>query len=216
MDTSSCTTVNEGGCREVFRNLSCTYHNFIVWIGKYLTPTQITIGRGLFILPAWYLWIIIGSQACKITAIVIMVISWYGDHLDGAVARATHQVTELGKKLDPLIDKIVFYGSVIVFWSLVYAGSFFPMLALDIISTLVRGNPAGADTSANIFGKCKLNFQVASSLSFAIADVTGLSVFNTIANLCIIIATLLALISVHKRTVPHWRKLPNMWNTRND
>jgi len=212
MDCNSCTS-SIGWCGEVFKNFLSEYDVFLKWLGKYTTPTQVTIGRGLFIIPAWYLWIIEASLEAKIWAICIMVISWIGDHLDGALARATNQVTELGKKLDPLIDKLVFYGSSIVFWGKIQLPIFLPLLLLDFISTFARQSANVTDSGANIFGKYKLTFQVASSLMFAIAEVSRVSNLYIIANLLMFIALVLACISVSKRTIPSWKDLPNLWHS---
>lgn len=203
-----------GWCGGMFKNFLSEYSIFLRWLGKYTTPTQVTIGRGLLIIPAWYLWIIVGSLEAKIWAIVIMVISWIGDHLDGALARATNQVTELGKKLDPLIDKIVFYGSAIVFWDEIWLVSFLPLFLLDLISTFARETVKNTDTGANIYGKYKLTFQVASSIMFALAEVMKLSALLIAANALISIALILALISVSKRTIPTWKNLPNLWQSQ--
>lgn len=212
MNCNSCTSSNRW-CGEVFKNFLSEYDVFLKWLGKYTTPTQVTIGRGLLIIPAWYLWIFVASLEAKIWAISIMVVSWFGDHLDGALARATNQVTELGKKLDPLIDKLVFYGSSIVFWNEVQLFIFLPLLLLDFISTFARESSNKTDTGANIYGKYKLTFQVASSLTFAVAEVCRNSSLYIVANLLMLIALVLACISVYKRTIPSWKDLPNLWQS---
>lgn len=212
MNCDSCSS-SDGWCGEVFKNFLSEYGVFLKWLGKYATPTQVTISRGLLIIPAWYLWIFIASFEAKILAISIMVVSWLGDHLDGALARATNQVTEFGKKLDPLIDKLVFYGSSIVFWNEVQLFIYLPLLLLDFISTFARQSMNTTDAGANIYGKYKLTFQVANSLTLAIAEVSGINSLYIVANLLMFVALVLACISVYKRTIPSWKDLPNLWQS---
>ena len=61
--------------------------------------------------------------AVPVTAIVLICLGWISDGLDGMTARRLHQVSELGKILDPVADKIF-------------------VLVLLIILTAARGFPA--------------------------------------------------------------------------
>lgn len=71
--------------------------------GRVLTlPNFLSLSR-LFLLP-----LILFFLATKkdIAGLVLMLISWLTDALDGYIARRTNQVTNLGKILDHLVDKI--------------------------------------------------------------------------------------------------------------
>lgn len=71
--------------------------------GKVLTlPNFLSLSR-LFLLP-----LILFFLATKkdIAGLVLMLISWLTDALDGYIARRTNQVTNIGKILDHLVDKI--------------------------------------------------------------------------------------------------------------
>ncbi len=65
-------------------------------------PNFLSLSR-LFLLP-----LILFFLATKkdIAGLVLMLISWLTDALDGYIARRTNQVTNLGKILDHLVDKI--------------------------------------------------------------------------------------------------------------
>ena len=86
-------------------------------------PNQITLWRlvaavaGLVILSlhpggepgAWFMtWVAFGFLMLSATT----------DYLDGAVARATGQVSKLGRLLDPLVDKVLICGSLIILTSI--------------------------------------------------------------------------------------------------
>jgi CDP-diacylglycerol--glycerol-3-phosphate 3-phosphatidyltransferase len=62
-------------------------------------------------------------RSVPVAAIVLIGLGWASDGLDGMVARRFHQVSELGKILDPVIDKLF-------------------VLVLLIVLTAVRGFPA--------------------------------------------------------------------------
>jgi len=46
------------------------------------------------------------GSSVPVTAIVLICVGWLSDGLDGMAARRLHQISELGKILDPVADKI--------------------------------------------------------------------------------------------------------------
>ena len=106
---------------------------------------------------------------------VFFVIASYTDHLDGKLARKNNQVTDLGKFLDPVADKLL-VNSMLIFlcdpWLFApYAVeqiSFIPvwcviiMVARDIVVDALRFIAAqkGVVIAANIFGKLKTVLQM--------------------------------------------------------
>ena len=103
---------------------------------------------------------------------VFYVIACYTDHLDGHLARKNNQVTDLGKFLDPVADKLLI-NSLVVF--LIAPSIFAPyiptelnqvgfnmwcaiiLIARDIVVDALRfiGAAKGKVIAANIFGKLK-------------------------------------------------------------
>ena len=100
---------------------------------------------------------------------IFFLIASYTDHLDGKLARKNNQVTDLGKFLDPVADKLL-VNSMIIF--LVAPSIFAPytdnqiaipvwcviiMVARDIVVDALRSIAAqkGVVIAANIFGKLK-------------------------------------------------------------
>ena len=105
---------------------------------------------------------------------VFFVIASYTDHLDGKLARKNNQVTDLGKFLDPVADKLLVSSMLIFLCSPTFAPYnveqrlFFPvwcviiMVARDTVVDALRFISAqkGTVIAANIFGKLKTVLQM--------------------------------------------------------
>lgn len=97
---------------------------------------------------------------------VFFVLASYTDHLDGSIARKRNMVTDLGKFLDPIADKLLI-NSLIIFLSIpgtIYDGQMaFPywcaiiLIVRDLIIDALRQMAAikGTVIPANIWGKLK-------------------------------------------------------------
>ena len=152
-------------------------------------PTKITFSRiiatVLLIIALFVLSVIpnlstplLGNSRINLIFLVVFaffVIASYTDHLDGKLARKNNQVTDLGKFLDPVADKLL-VNSMLIFlcapWFFApYAKeqiSFIPvwcvilMVARDIVVDALRFIAAqkGVVIAANIFGKLKTVLQM--------------------------------------------------------
>ena len=67
-------------------------------------PNLISFGR--IVLLGVFCWLLIGPDE-RIAATVVLMVVGVTDFLDGYVARRFHQVSTLGKVLDPLADRLV-------------------------------------------------------------------------------------------------------------
>ena len=104
---------------------------------------------------------------------VFFVIASYTDHLDGKLARKNNQVTDLGKFLDPVADKLL-VSSMLIFlcvpsaWGYALGNVSIPvwcviiMVARDTVVDALRFIAAqkGVVVAANIFGKLKTVLQM--------------------------------------------------------
>ena len=103
---------------------------------------------------------------------VFFVIASYTDHLDGYLARKNNQVTDLGKFLDPVADKLLINSLVIFLAAPSVFANYVPnadkvvsfnvwcviiLVARDIVVDALRfiGASKGKVIAANIFGKLK-------------------------------------------------------------
>lgn len=83
---------------------------------------------------------VIGFEVAIITALAIFIVAGILDLLDGPAARALNEVSEAGKILDPLADKILLAVPLIMLgWIFLPAYIFWIILSLEIILMLIAG-----------------------------------------------------------------------------
>ena len=154
-------------------------------------PTKITFSRiiatVILIITLFVLWILgnhnlinlpeLGNTRINLIFLVIFaffVIASYTDHLDGKLARKNNQVTDLGKFLDPVADKLLVSTMLIFLCSREFApynheqNVLIPvwcviiMVARDTVVDALRFIAAqkGTVIAANIFGKLKTVLQM--------------------------------------------------------
>jgi CDP-diacylglycerol--glycerol-3-phosphate 3-phosphatidyltransferase len=99
-------------------------------LGKFWTaPNILTLCRLVLVVPVTYLIVVEGPRVWILGLVLVAVAT---DWFDGSIARWSHTVSEWGKVLDPLVDKIA-AGSIVL--ALFYKG-FFP--TWFILLVLVR------------------------------------------------------------------------------
>lgn len=144
---------------------------------KITLATKITIARILLIIPTVIIYVVgvfyqsnyAIYEALMITSCVLFGILCCTDFIDGAVARKTNTVSDLGKFLDPLADKVVV---VIMLFLIVFHGAGLEIftgntLVITLLSGLILSRELmisvfrsiaakkGAVLAADIFGKIK-------------------------------------------------------------
>ena len=134
-----------------------------------------------------------------IIAGILFVIASLTDRLDGAIARKRNMVTDLGKMLDAIADKILVNGVLII---LAY-DHIIPLVVPVVIITrdiitdtckMVSGNK-GKVVAASWTGKIKTVFMM-TGVSFAFFGNLPFELFHfAFADFCIIIATILSVVS---------------------
>ena len=128
-------------------------------------PTWITLSR-LLGLPFILYLLNYPTTENRWICVAIFVLAAGTDWVDGYLARKLNQVTELGKFLDPLVDKLLVLGSLLALieLQLVPAWGVFLILAREIAIAGWRVNPKlTGDTTiagANIWGKLKTVVQI--------------------------------------------------------
>lgn len=127
-------------------------------------PTWITLSR-LLAVPA-VLWLLVDpSQGQRWVAMGIFLLAASTDWLDGYLARRLNQVTDLGKFLDPLVDKLLVLAPLMSLVELqqVPGWGVFLILARELTIAGWRVNPAlqAQISGANLWGKLKTVVQIA-------------------------------------------------------
>ncbi|AFZ48980.1 CDP-diacylglycerol--glycerol-3-phosphate 3-phosphatidyltransferase [Dactylococcopsis salina] len=127
-------------------------------------PTQITLSRLLGI-PFIFYFLSQSSPTSQGIGLGIFLLVAATDWLDGYLARKLDQVTDLGKFLDPLVDKLLIFAPLLVLveWGTIPAWGVFLILGREIAIAGWRVNPnlAGEKLpSANQLGKVKTVLQI--------------------------------------------------------
>lgn len=96
---------------------------------------------------------------------VLFAIASVTDHLDGRIARKYHMITDFGKFMDPLADKILVLSALVCFVAMGYAEvwAVLMILAREFMVTSIRLVAAGSGkvVAANFWGKFKTISQIA-------------------------------------------------------
>lgn len=132
-------------------------------------PTWVTLSRLIAIPIIFGLFIWQDSELTRLIALCIFLIAAITDWLDGYLARKLNQITELGKFLDPLVDKVLTIALFLLFIELreVPAWAVFMIVTRELLITAWRGAPSRvSDTgsspiiAANFWGKAKTVMQI--------------------------------------------------------
>ena len=197
------------------------------------TPTKITVTRiiavVLMLISLFVLSVIPGFKTIEIAntginlvyliVFVLFVIACYTDHLDGYLARKNNQVTDLGKVLDPVADKLLINSLVIFLIAPSIFSPYIPescgpvvgfnmwcaiiLVARDIVVDALRfiGAAKGKVIAANIFGKLKTVLEMVAIGAVLLNDFPfryfdkGWPVGLHISDILVYLATLASLIS---------------------
>lgn len=111
-------------------------------------PNILSLARIILIFPLAYLLLFQFAQQ-KDLIIVIMVLMYVTDLLDGFIARKFNQVSELGKIIDPLADKI----AVIVITVILFINGYIPtwfFLVIVLRDILILGFGIYLEKTRNI------------------------------------------------------------------
>lgn len=161
-------------------------------------PNKLTVLRVLMI-PFFVLFMLtdFAGSAAKWIALAIFVIASLTDLLDGKIARKYNLVTNFGKFMDPLADKLLVSAAMIC---LVETGKLAAWIVIIIISRefIISGfrliaSDNGIVIAASYWGKFKTVFQM-TMIVVLIMDLGG--VFVTIGNILIWVSLILTIVSL--------------------
>lgn len=171
-------------------------YKFAAGKGVMNLPNKLTISRVVMI-PVFILFFYLNFTGHYFVALAVFAIASLTDLLDGKIARKYGLVTNLGKFLDPIADKVLVLSALVVFltkpeifvtaagmgeWTWIVAGcGVAVILAREIIVSGFRmvAASAGIVIAADIFGKYKTTFQdVAVVLLLITAGVFELGTFD--------------------------------------
>ena len=150
---------------------------------KLNVPNVLTIAR-IFITPIFLAVILMDTLPHKfLIACVIFSIGSITDAVDGHLARKNNQITNFGKFLDPIADKILTTSALLAFMSMGLCNIWIVMLVLTrefaVASVRMIAAAGGVVIPANIWGKIKTVSQMVFTILIMLLGETWEIISNT-------------------------------------
>ena len=161
-------------------------------------PNKLTVARVIMI-PFFVLFLLtgLGGAASKWIALAIFIIASLTDLLDGHIARKYNLVTNFGKFMDPLADKLLVCAAMIC---LVEMGRLPAWIVIVIISRefIISGfrliaSDNGRVIAASYWGKFKTTFQML-MICLMIADIAQIAVVTAAVMWIALVLTVVSLV----------------------
>lgn len=149
-------------------------------------PNKITVLR-ILLVPVLMLFLLVSEIDYRFFfALLVFIIAAVTDHLDGKLARKLDLVTDFGKFLDPLADKMLVMSAFICFvdLKLVSAVPVVIILLREFLVTSLRlvAMSSGQVIAANIFGKAKTVSQIVAITVILLSQCAVQAGFTPICN----------------------------------
>lgn len=161
-------------------------------------PNKLTLARVIMI-PFFVVFMLtgLGGSASKWIALAIFIVASLTDLLDGHIARKYNLVTNFGKFMDPLADKLLVCSAMIC---LVEMGKLPAWIVIIIISRefIISGfrliaSDNGRVIAASYWGKFKTTFQML-MICLMIADLAAIQILTDIVMWVALILTIVSLV----------------------
>jgi CDP-diacylglycerol---glycerol-3-phosphate 3-phosphatidyltransferase len=144
------------------------------------TPNKLTMLR-IFMVPAFMVFLMFDQIPFHMLfALAVFILASVTDLIDGKLARKYNQITNFGKLMDPLADKLLVTSALICFVGLGLADvwAVVIIIAREFLVTSIRLIAAGSGKviAASIWGKIKTNSQVAAIVAVMLGSLFSLPV----------------------------------------
>lgn len=138
-------------------------------------PNKITVAR-ICLVPIFIVVLFLPFSWSSLAGLIIFIIASITDSLDGHIARSRNMVTNFGKFLDPLADKLLVSSALIALVGMDRIPSWFAtiVIAREFMVTGIRllANGEGRVIAASIWGKVKTITQII-AISLLLLDSTS-------------------------------------------
>ena len=160
-------------------------------------PNKLTMFR-VILIPFFVVFMLVDITLYdKWIALGIFIIASLTDLLDGKIARKYNLVTNFGKFMDPLADKLLVCSALICLVALnkIPAWMVIVIIAREFIISGFRliASDNGVVIAASYWGKFKTTFQMI-MICLMIADITAISVLTTVVMWVAVVLTVVSLI----------------------
>ncbi|MCM1123984.1 MAG: CDP-diacylglycerol--glycerol-3-phosphate 3-phosphatidyltransferase [Eubacterium sp.] len=160
-------------------------------------PNKLTMFR-VILIPFFVVFMLVDiTSADKWIALAIFIIASLTDLLDGKIARKYNLVTNFGKFMDPLADKLLVCSALICLVALakIPAWIVIVIIAREFIISGFRliASDNGVVIAASYWGKFKTTFQMV-MICLMIADISAISLFTDIVMWVALVLTVVSLV----------------------
>lgn len=160
-------------------------------------PNKLTMFR-VILIPFFVLFLLVDiTSGDKWIALAIFIIASLTDLLDGKIARKYNLVTNFGKFMDPLADKLLVCSALICLVSLekISAWMVIVIIAREFIISGFRlvASDNGVVIAASYWGKFKTTFQMV-MICLMIADIEALQMLTVIVMWAALLLTVVSLV----------------------
>ena len=160
-------------------------------------PNKLTLFR-VILIPFFVLFMLVDITAYdKWIALAIFIVASLTDLLDGKIARKYNLVTNFGKFMDPLADKLLVCSSLICLVALtkIPAWIVIIIIAREFIISGFRliASDNGVVIAASYWGKFKTTFQMV-MICLMLADIEAISLITTVVMWIALILTIVSLV----------------------
>ena len=164
-------------------------------------PNKLTLLR-VCMIPLFMIFALIENTPCQLIAVLVFLVASLTDYLDGYIARKCNLVTDFGKFMDPIADKLLVMSAMVILVSQnrMPAWVCVVMLAREFIISGFRLVAAGKGTviAAGMTGKIKTVTQmIAIVMLFLFSNATGggSGFFYFISNLVLYVSAIMSIVS---------------------
>lgn len=162
-------------------------------------PNKLTMMR-ILLIPLFVfllLWNHGEDSILRILSLIVFCVASLTDYLDGQIARRNHMVTNFGKFMDPLADKLLVCSALICMIELQQLPAWYVIIiiAREFIISGFRlvASDNGVVIAASWWGKFKTGFQMATVI-LLILNIPALSIITEIVSYIAIVLTVVSLI----------------------
>lgn len=159
---------------------------------------KLTVIR-MILVPFFLLCMAIGNKMGIFIATIIFIVASITDKLDGYIARSRNQVTNFGKFMDPLADKLLVTSALIVMVEFGMIPSWVAMViiarefAVSGLRTIAASE--GIVIAASNWGKAKTVVQMVAIIAGLITLNVNVSILNTVTDIFMILAVVITIVS---------------------
>lgn len=164
-------------------------------------PNVLTFSR-ILLLPIFILGFYLKTKLGLFLSLSIFILCCITDYLDGYIARAYNQTTELGKILDPMADKILVFVSIlcILEFNMVSKWALIPSsinICRDLIITSLRNtvSTSGKNFKTSYIAKCKTATQMISISVIILSNIISIDKGIIFGEILLWISSIIAITS---------------------